>query len=453
MPKAYFLEISPLLQKSHIKAMIALRMSPELSNEMRLVDDSGRFYTVIKPKNYIGLLAEVVASLPVGRAIRNASVFTSADGSMVLDVFELQSDSPLQNTLWSSTQNQAILKDIKSCLFEDISNWKELSSKPWNSVGSDLILWLERCDSNYVLSTDPSAISLHFCMSQSIQSGSIVSFHKRAIPPTTSFLQTFSRSPSVLNEDSDPGILAFTAVMKPVVYEDMFLRTVNHLSRLGLDITKAKLHKLTPTVPVSELSSVVDENKGKIGIVTVYIRLTSELGGSVSPQEFSRIQAGLENDLKRLYWVDDRVLRVSKDLNLSIQDGEILTSISQMLHCILADEKPLVYTQYHIDKFLESYPDLAKKIIHLFQTRFSPPTTISLKSHLSSLEPFNQEIRKDIERLVELDDCKRFFHSALDLVDHVLKTNIRCPNRMGLSLRFVITHFPLHFPFLSRSIL
>lgn len=58
-------------------------------------------------------------------------------------------------------------------------------------------------------------------------------------------------------------------------------------------------------------------------------------------------------------WLDQ-----NSDYNLV--EAEIIIVLSQLVHCILAEQKPLVYTHYHMNQFFDDYPQITKLLLKLW---------------------------------------------------------------------------------------
>ncbi len=88
MPDFYFEETDPDTQLAHLTALVASEASG-LSQQLTLTSDNGGTWTFLHETSYPGQLGEMVRRLPRDRPLSSATVHTSLDGKLVLDVFEL----------------------------------------------------------------------------------------------------------------------------------------------------------------------------------------------------------------------------------------------------------------------------------------------------------------------------------------------------------------------------
>ena len=88
----------------------------------------------------MGLLAEVVESLPAHRPLREANIYTAIDGDLVVDVFEFD-DVPRTYRKFLSTMHPSRVQEINA-----------LGSRTGGIGQKDrLVEFLECCDEHYVL--------------------------------------------------------------------------------------------------------------------------------------------------------------------------------------------------------------------------------------------------------------------------------------------------------------
>ena len=86
MPPMYFQDTDRASQLAHLRAIIAAKAS-DRPIDLTLKSEDGRQLTLIKNANYPGVLAELVAQLPMDRSLRAAKIHSSFDGKLVLDTF------------------------------------------------------------------------------------------------------------------------------------------------------------------------------------------------------------------------------------------------------------------------------------------------------------------------------------------------------------------------------
>lgn len=346
MPSAYFNEIDEQVRFSHVKALIGLRMAGQ-KQEMSLVNNDKTVYTYIKPTNYIGLLSEVVSSLPKGKFIHEAHIYTARDNTLVLDVFEVEAGDHISRPKFTMATPESIALFQRVLYYLSTASNSPTSTTPFQPlsptklqsqvetlmgtpVAQHLQNWLLRCDLTYVHSTPAETIAKHYWLSESIRGvGTLVQFDDLGKKSKKSNIGNgifeFDEPEFIDNDDDDddeenptPNTFAFTMVTKPVEYDDLFLRTVNLLSRLGVDVLKAKLTSID-----SEAENVEDTSRGKITIMTCHVSVPKT-------SNVVDIKRRLEDDLVRLNWVDQSTLLFAEQFNLSIYEGEILTLLTHV---------------------------------------------------------------------------------------------------------------------------
>lgn len=217
LPPAYFQLIPHETRMDHIRAIIALKMT---NQPLEISLNSQSITTYIKPRNYTGLLADLIEALPKSRRkLRQADIFTATDNQLVIDVFEFDEEdhyhisnhrfvsSELQdshnkaiqafnspNTFLASEpppsendknsgkrprrqfradiypqrlenlRNYLLNMHDKGLFYEHISDHQPSPSS--HSIDHHFETYLQSCDESYVLHQDPAEIILHFYLLQ-----------------------------------------------------------------------------------------------------------------------------------------------------------------------------------------------------------------------------------------------------------------------------------------------
>jgi hypothetical protein len=166
-----------------------------------------------------------------------------------------------------------------------------------------------------------------------------------------------------LQQSSDDQLKAATPARLVVVLKrdhdlDAFKRIVRHLSRRGVDILKATLTRVDNFGGFSQLS-------GQFIILTFHLRFTRS--DVEKDQEFS---IRFRNEMKRLPHLDVDVLRwMDAHPEMKLQDAELVMALSRLGHCILAEERPLVFTLYHIEEFLTKHKEIVAALLRYFHVK------------------------------------------------------------------------------------
>lgn len=98
MPRMYFEDTASDEVASHLRAIIAARASGQPLH-LTIRSEDGRQWTMIREGNKPGVLAEVVAALPMTPSLRAAKIHGSKDGVLVLDSFEFGEREPFNAAL------------------------------------------------------------------------------------------------------------------------------------------------------------------------------------------------------------------------------------------------------------------------------------------------------------------------------------------------------------------
>ncbi|KAI9137915.1 Glutamate/Leucine/Phenylalanine/Valine dehydrogenase-domain-containing protein [Paraphysoderma sedebokerense] len=440
MPKAYFREIDEETRLSHIRALIALRLTGG-KQDLSLVNKDKTIYTYIKSANYLGLLSEVVESLPKDKPLREANIYTSQDNTFILDVFHfdgtdqhdhLNSDLKLGvKFTGESVEEQTKMAEILQYL-QFVS--------PSNSIVKDekshLLQFLSRCDAAYVLSTSSNLIYHHYimCTSRSLTNGSTVRIIDE---PAEIDSCTPGQAPTDWGNScniSSQACLIYVA--KPVEYRDLFSRIVKHLRRLGVDIIKAKLNRIRLPengVAAKNMKNGDTRHDQNVLILTCYIRSEDDKIDVSSDNPFGK---RVREDLARINWLDESVLIFAdKHRDYSLIEAEIVVAFTQLLHCILTENKPLVYTMHHMFQFVAQYSTITKAITGIFLEKFAPIPENALETRIEHLHQAYADITRLIDETADMEDTKLFFHFLLSVVMYTLKTNLHFPDRLALLLR------------------
>lgn len=143
-------------------------------------------------------------------------------------------------------------------------------------------------------------------------------------------------------------------VLKQEHDHDAFPRIVQHLSRSSVDILKATLNR-------------VENFKGcHFVILTCYVRHLS--GASLTPS--STLALELCEELRKLLFLDGSILEwMDQHPGTSLIDAERIVTMGRVVHCLLSDDRPLVYTQTHINQFMDQYKDLMQLLLQLWDLK------------------------------------------------------------------------------------
>ena len=93
MPLMYFQDTSDADQLTHLRAIIAAKASGR-PVELTIRSEDGTEWTLLRPDDHAGVLAEVMQELPWDQPLRTAKIHTAQDGGLVIDTFEFGEAPP-----------------------------------------------------------------------------------------------------------------------------------------------------------------------------------------------------------------------------------------------------------------------------------------------------------------------------------------------------------------------
>lgn len=369
----------------------------------------------MKPVNYVGLLSDVIDSLPQNRRLREANIYTSIDGDLVIDVFVFESmHERRDDQKFDVGQNEARVEKLlhhfeRYCRMklEIEQNDNEAVQKTLPDAFDDLfrttnecdafLKFLSGCDASYVRNTSYKDIISHFNMVEESSRSDCVKVTLEEKFGLNSAAQgkkedgasgaagnwigafeedefddgsVFAMEHHVVDEDKS---FILTIVREANEHDDIFSRTVKHLSRVGIDILK------------STLVRVENFNHTNFLILTFSVRPTfchlpevTLLGDSPTNTATtatlydSAVNSALCKEIGRLVYLDPSVLLwVKTHTDALLFDAELVLCLCKLVHCLLADEKPLIFTQFNMDRFMGQYPAIIRLLLVLFHTKFS----------------------------------------------------------------------------------
>jgi hypothetical protein len=351
-------------------------------------------FTFIQPTNYVGLLSEMIRALPSERRLKEANIYTSTDESLAVDVFEF--DDPHGPTgrkfrptaASSNRQRQSdILQLFQSQLEMDRDQGRGASGSAAireHQLEERLQLFLQCCDEHYVINTASEEILKHFQMIDScatedrpivrIEDGS-AGGSGDAINGDEGLDGGDVFSMDLLQNNGNGGlsllssrrsqISLLTVVLKREWNDDAFQLIVAHLGRQMIDIVKATLVRVGRYL------------QGDYLLLALNVRSTADQSSSSSSLSSSSSSVPLHQspdrrlelqlDLARLLYLDDRALQFTD--RWSLESSELVAVLSTLVHCLLAEEQPLIYTLYHIDEFIGRYPSILNELIKAWRVK------------------------------------------------------------------------------------
>ena len=133
---------------AHLRAIIAAKAS-DRPIDLTLKSEDGRQLTLIKNANYPGVLAELVAQLPMDRSLRAAKIHSSFDGKLVLDTFVFGDPEPFDSR---DPRQSAKLTDTIRYAKERGLDW----------TPDQISSFFAGCSAEYVLTCTPLRVAAHW---------------------------------------------------------------------------------------------------------------------------------------------------------------------------------------------------------------------------------------------------------------------------------------------------
>ena len=383
MPPMYFQDTDPDTQLAHLRTIIALRASGG-PLEMTMRNEDGGIWTAMRPSNYPGILAEIVAQLPLDQSLRSATIHSASDNSFILDTFEFGEQDPFDpNDPEQSEKAEALIKHA----LEHEPHWEE----------ADIRSFLSRCTADYVRTLTPLRITKH---------------HQLYLGASG----TDSGDVTIENEKADDSQSRVTIAMANARTRTTFERCANVIAAYGLNISRAYLDvvKDPPHGSVTFVAFIVESPDGK------QLKKDSEMWHA------------LRKDLRRVKWVDFNVLGLSqRHEKLSVSEAELLLGLSHLTHQVLSPKNEFAFTRERILSRIEDMMDISHEAVQLFLDRFNPDGP----AEDEALERRAHELKDRIEKEVDSEAGRTTLACLVDAVQATLRTNYFLQNRFGLALR------------------
>ncbi len=383
MPVVYFQDTDEETRLVHLRAIIAARASGR-PIEMTLRSEDGSQWTSMRPLDYPGVLAELVAELPLDQPLRAAKIHTAVDGSLVLDTFEFGENPPCN--LDDPDQQAKRLELLEYAVTQKKLNWTE----------EDITDFLRKCTADYVLTLTPMRLSKHWSMY-----GQITGTDGTAI--------------ELEAEELDPNQSRISMAVGNSTRRTMLERVAARLSRSGINIHRAYLDSINdgPNGMISLLGFVVQGPDGPID-------KNSKLWGQV------------KHDLLRIKWVNHRCIELSgRHEDIDLTHAELHEAFCDLVHQKLLKMNRYAFTAERIRRLAEDNIGLSMTVCDLFLDRFNPNHPLDD----SVFESRAMAIRERFEDEVDLEDARTILNAMLTATSKVLKTNIYVVDRYALSMR------------------
>ncbi len=372
MPKEYLLDTDVENQRKHLSAIIGARASGA-PPRMTLKNHDGSVWTFIHEESRPGILAQFLGQLPRNRTLGSAKVHTGRDGTVVLDVFRFEEALRRFETNNDAHQNK---------LAQVLSAAGASTETEQNTVRS----FVMGCSDSYLLSVSAERIIDHIRLYEALE-------------------RSGNTQLSVRNEP-DAKFIRFSLAMRHVEPRRVLERLATHIGQRGVDIHRAYL------------DTVFGVND-RVNIVSLVLGPTNGL------------PASLEDEVRRMPWMDARVLEMHKsNPQLSLNRTELTVALVDLAHALLGADNPHAHSTSRMLFLVQRHSEIAARILKAIEARFvTNPETDDVK--------FESSLRDAESEIAQLDDpmTRSFFLALCKISRAMLKVNLRNKNRFGVAMR------------------
>jgi len=382
MPNVYFQDTDEETRLVHLRAIIAARASGR-PVELTLRSEDGSEWTSMRPLDYPGVLAELVAELPRDQPLRAATIHTARDSSLVIDTFEFGELDPCD---LDDPAQAAKLDETIAYAAQQGSDWSpELIRE-----------FFQRCSADVVLTLTPFRMTHHWKLF-------------KAVTGTES-------TALVLEQETDPTLSRISVAVANSTRRTMLERIAERLSNASINIHRAYL------------DTIDDGDNGSVSFVGFVV--TSPDGGQIDVN--GRMWNRVRHDLMRIKWSDQRAIALSQvHPALDLTHTELIVALGDLVHQVLTHRNRYAYTSERIRRLAVENLGLTTTLCDLFLDRFHP-------DHPLDDQAFDQRrdmLRSEIDAEVDLEDARVVLHAMLDAVVATFRTNIYVEQRYALAMR------------------
>jgi glutamate dehydrogenase len=337
----------------------------------------------MRPLDYPGVLAEIMAELPMDITLRAAKIHTATDGGLVVDTFEFGEAAPFS---LENSEHAAQVEDTINYAREHNLNWEPEQVREY----------FTRCSEDYVSTITPLRMEKHWQLVQRLTGtdGTTVA----------------------LERETDLTLSRIIVAVSNSTRRSMLQRIATRLSKSKINIHRAYL------------DSIDDGENGWVTLVGCVVQ--SPDGGPID--ENSSLWKEVRADLLRLKWLDPRTVRLGYAYpELTLETAEIITALLDLIYQVLVKKNAYAYNPTRLDSLTRDNIEIASEIADLLRQRFNPSNTLSD----SSYDAKRIELLEIIDNTVDLEDARVVLVKMLEAVHAVRRTNLFIEDRYALSMR------------------
>ncbi len=381
MPPSYFQDTDRPSQLAHLRAIIAARASGR-PVDLTLRSEDGRQLTLIRSQNFPGILAELVAQLPLDRSLRAAKIHSSFDGSLVLDTFVFGEPEPFDSR--DPRQAAKLTETIKYAKDQKL-DW----------TPDQISAYFAGCSAEYVLTCTPLRVAAHWKLFSRVSGsdGTVIE----------------------LEPESHPTMSRIVVVVENARTRTMLERTAAILARHKISIHRAYL------------DIVKDGKGGSVTFVGFVVQSADGKALSASGDSWKAVVG----DLRRIKWVDDKAIEIAgRQPGLAIDRAEAMVALCNLAHQVLSPQNRYLWTRERIQGFAEEAIATSKAIVDLLVARFDPASPMSDADFAAARARIEAEIARNPSEMHRTALTK-----MLEGVAATLRTNFFLADRFALCLR------------------
>ncbi len=382
MPLMYFQDTNEVTQLAHLRAIIAEKASGR-PIELTLRADDASEWTFMRPRDYPGVLAEIMEELPWDQTLRAAKIHTAGDGNLVLDTFEFGEPAPFTV---NHPQYGSIVENILDYAKEHLPQWTPQQVRAYFAA----------CSEDYALTITPLRMAKHWQLVQRLTGtdGTTVAIER----------------------ESDPTLSRIIVAVSNSTRRSMLQRIATRLSKSGINIHRAYL------------DSVDDGENGWITLVGCVVQDPD--GGPID--EDSQLWKNIRADLLRLKWLDPRTVRLGYDIpELDLTGAEVVTALLDLVYQYLVKINPYAFNPTRLNTLARENIEITVSISDLYRKRFNPANPLPTAEYESQRD----SLLERIDNTVDLEDARIMFVKMLDAVNAIRRTNLYIEDRYALAMR------------------
>lgn len=382
MPETYFRNVDEATRMEHMRAVLALRASGQ-EPRVRIRSNDGRRVTYVLPRDYPGLLVDLLMYDFGDDLIRSAKLYCSHDAELVIDIFEVGPSQPCN-------LDDPFVKRI----FQQTLALARQRGEAWTE--ETLRAHFRLLSEDSVKNCPPARILGHARLYQEVSQS--------------------KGSSVVLDNTLYPNHSRIILAVANVPAKRMLIRVANRFKTLSINVDRAYVD----AIQAGEEESVV--------IISAVVQGPD--GGQIDPR--SLLWQRLHRDLLRLKWLDRETLALGyENPEMGLGGADILHTYCDLAHQLLVKTNRYYYSRARIREIAEKHIDLSLMLVNLFRERFDPDRELDDADY----ELREHRVREHMGTAVEDEITREIFTTMLDAITSTLKTNYYVVGRFALALR------------------